>query len=258
MNQGEKDRLAKFRQKSETYDCHKDEDGKVFVALLDERIALDAQSRAQADHASSNPSSDPNSSSAAATNDDEDDGLNDDPSTIDATTKEEPADNEDENMKDPDSTTPPASPPAPDSTTVPTAAPAPITLPIQTTSFQTPSGTPIYFTHGNTLIPVASIPVEIRNATLTLIDMYIHRNRLASDTIFCINQRYDGQSTDDADGMGYACKTCVDKWRAGKNYKGYRVCIRHGKEDVGGQMLDGYFVFAQRRTRNGQIVWRSG
>jgi hypothetical protein len=99
MNQGKKDRLAKFRQKSETYDCRKDEGGKVFVALLDERIALDAQSRAQADHASSNPSSDPNSPSAAATNDDEDDGPNDDPSTIDATINEEPADNEDGNMK---------------------------------------------------------------------------------------------------------------------------------------------------------------
>ncbi|KAG9188068.1 hypothetical protein G6011_01991 [Alternaria panax] len=259
MEQTKKDRLAKFRQSPRSFDYLDEEDWKIFLALLDEREERETRERADRWHraqslqATSKRPSAPGSSNAAATDVDSDDNNKDEKEKENKNINLLPIhedEDEDEVMADAES-----KPPAPGPTTIPTAPTFPPTPTVLTsppaTTLTTPTGTSIHFFHGTTALSLPSINADIQAAVQKLIQMYITRNRLASGIDACINQRYDGQSTDNADGLEYACRTCVDRKRAGENYKGYKMCIRHGQKVVGGQVLVGFFACAHKETRNG-------
>jgi hypothetical protein len=227
MYQNREELLANYRQNPRPLDYQDDEDWKICLALIDEKADRERQERADRAVADDGDAEDEDSDG---------DKENAVPLPIRMKTEDRETENEDEGEEEDEGT----NDPAPDSQTL-----------------IAPSGAPIYFFHGNINIPLMLIDTEIQAAVQKLIEMYITRGRLASNTVVCINQRYDGQATHNADGTEYACRTCIDKYRDGQNYKGYRVCIRHGQKVMGGQLVTAYFAVAQKRSENQRYVWRT-
>ncbi|CAN9375022.1 unnamed protein product [Alternaria alternata] len=230
MGQKREELLANYRQNSRPLDYQDDEDWKICLALIDEKADRERQERADRAVADDGDAED-------------EDSDGDKENVVPLPIREE----EDEGTNDP----------APDTTAAPVIPKVPTATTSTSQTLIAPSGAPIYFFHGNINIPLMLIDTEIQAAVQKLIEMYITRGRLASNTVVCINQRYDGQATHNADGTEYACRTCIDKYRDGQNYKGYRVCIRHGQKVMGGQLVTAYFAVAQKRSENQRYVWRT-
>jgi hypothetical protein len=248
MSQEPDDRIARFYRRPHSYDYARDDHWRIFQRALNHRIALNAQARAQANNAS--PSSPTNAiSSFAEAMADEDDEVGERASAVETSSGDGEAEDED--------TAPSASVGSLDQIAAPAVpiAPTVSTIP-PLTNFPASTGEPIYFLHGNTLQALSSTPQPIQDAVHALINAYIKRKRLAGGVASCINQRYDGQKTVDADGEGYACRDCRHVAHNNTHNQGYRVCIRRGERDIGGHVLNGFFVYAQR-AGSGQIVWRS-
>ncbi|CAN9325863.1 unnamed protein product [Alternaria alternata] len=232
MGQKREELLANYRQNSRPLDYQDDEDWKICLALIDEKADRERQERADR--------------AVADDGDAEDEDSDGDKENVVPLPIHE-GEEEDEGTNDP----------APDTTAAPVIPKVPTATTSTSQTLIAPSGAPIYFFHGNINIPLMLIDTEIQAAVQKLIEMYITRGRLASNTVVCINQRYDGQATHNADGTEYACRTCIDKYRDGQNYKGYRVCIRHGQKVMGGQLVTAYFAVAQKRSENQRYVWRT-
>lgn len=246
MGQKREELLANFRQNPRPLDYQDDEDWKICQALIDEKADRERQERADRAVADDGDAEDEDS---------DEDKENAIPLPIRMNTEDRQTENEDEGEEeDEDEST---NDPAPDTTAVPVIPQVPTTTTSTSQTLIAPSGAPIYFFHGNINIPLMLIDTDIQAAVQKLIEMYITRGRLASNTVVCINQRYDGQATHNADGTEYACRTCIDKYRDGQNYKGYRVCIRHGQKVMGGQLVTAYFAVAQKRSENQRYVWRT-
>ncbi|KAB2099486.1 hypothetical protein AG0111_0g12384 [Alternaria gaisen] len=244
MNQKREELLANFRQNPHYLDLHDDEEWKICLALLDKKA--DRERRERADRAvgddgdAEDEDSDGNKENAVAL-------------PIRMNTEDRQTENEDEGEEEDEGT----NDPAPDTTVVPVIPKVPTATTSTSQTLIAPSGAPIYFFHGNINIPLMLVGTDIQAAVQKLIEMYIARGRLASNTVVCINQRYDGQATHNTDGTEYSCRTCIDKCRDGQNYKGYRGCIRHGQKVMGGQLETAYFAVAQKRSENQRYVWRT-
>lgn len=246
MYQKREELLANYRQNPRPLDNQDDEDWKICLALIDEKADRERQERADRAVADDGDAEDEDS------DEDKEDAI---PLPIRMNTEDRQTENEDEDEgEEEDEGT---NDHAPDTTAAPVIPEVPTATTSTSQTLIAPSGAPIYFFHGNINIPLMLIDTEIQAAVQKLIEMYITRGRLASNTVVCINQRYDGQATHNADGTEYACRTCIDKYRDGQNYKGYRVCIRHGQKVMGGQLVTAYFAVAQKRSENQRYVWRT-